>query len=758
MSCCAAGTSHGAMPGAIPSREEVLHLSQPLDGGRIRTVLSVPDMHCGGCIRAVEGALSTLPGVDNARVNLSTKRAILEWDAKNADAAAAFEALSRAGYGAHLSGIEAPGTDRRLRELILSLGVAGFAAGNIMLLSVSVWAGAEGTTRDLFHWISALIAIPAVGFSGRIFFRPALKALRVGRLNMDVPISLAVLLAVGMSLYETATHGAHAYFDASVTLLFFLLIGRALDHVMRERARGAVASLGRLTPEGATVVTPDGQRAWTPLNDIAAGDQIALAAGERIPVDCRVAEGTSDIDMSIATGESVPVAAQPGVTLPAGAMNLTGPLLVTAEKTAQSSFIAEMTRMLEAAESAHPVYRRLADRAASLYAPVVHLAALASFIGWLWAAGDWHQALMIAVAVLIVTCPCALGLAVPIVQVVAAGRLFKAGIMMRDGTGLEKLARIDRVLFDKTGTLTAGMPRLIAPEQFEPEALSLATALAVESRHPYSRALVTACREAGLTPRGDVKGIEEVPGSGMRALLNGDEIRLGRADWAAPGRQANGGNAGTVLARNSHALAYFDFVDPPREGAKDAIAALAREGIMAEIASGDAKAPVEALAKELGVERAWSRLTPADKMDLLKTQSDQGHRILMVGDGINDAPALAAADVSMVPAKAADIGRHTASFVFLHEDLRALPFALDIARRARSLVMQNFALAALYNVIAVPLAVMGFASPLAAALAMSGSSIIVIANALRLNFGGKAPAKPGPATAPAQAKTKEAFA
>ncbi len=738
MSCCTAGSGMKSDAVVAPSHQEILHLSQDLGNGRFRTYLTIPDMHCGACIRAVEGALQSVPGVESARVNLSTRRATVEWRKDQAHFEEAFTALTKAGFPAHLAGTEVPGNDRRLKELLLALGVAGFAAGNVMLLSVSVWSGAEGSTRDLFHWISALIAIPAVGYAGRVFFRPALTALKAGRLNMDVPISLAVLLAIGMSLYETATHGAHAYFDASVTLLFFLLIGRTLDHVMRERARGAVAGLARLTPEGATVVAKDGSRAWTPLDEVQTGMRIALAAGERIPVDCTVEDGTSDIDMSIATGESVPVSAGPQTALPAGALNLTGPLMVTATSPARSSFLAEMTRMLEAAESAHPRYRRLADKAASLYAPVVHLAALASFIGWLWISGDWHKALMIAVAVLIVTCPCALGLAVPIVQVVAAGRLFKAGIMMRDGAGLEKLAKIDHVLFDKTGTLTLGTPRLSDRDAPNPEALALAASLARESRHPYAHALTRASRDLGLTACTGVTDIAEVPGFGLTGTQNGTKIRLGRPDWAIsnPGADALDENTGVVLSRNGRLIDRFRFSDALRPGAEAAISALQHAGIETEVVSGDARPTVRSTADALGISKSRARMTPKGKLQLLEALQEKGHRVLMLGDGINDAPALASADVSMVPAKAADIGRSSASFVFLHEDLTALPLAVSIAKRAHGLVLQNFALAALYNMIAVPLAVLGHATPLVAALAMSGSSIVVTLNALRLSYGG----------------------
>lgn len=725
MSCCAGGTAVNAIGTSdSPSRDAVLHSSQKLDDGRGRTVLAVPDIHCGGCIRKVEGALNALPELEDARVNLSTKRVVFHWRESDVDAVPVFAALRRAGYEPNLISPDAIVEDDTRKSLFRALAVAGFAAGNIMLLSVSVWSGAEAATRDLFHWISALIAIPTVGYAGRVFFRPALRALSVRSLNMDVPISLAILLATGMSVYETWHHGAHAYFDASVSLLFFLLIGRTLDHLMRERARDAVAGLARITPDGATVIDKDGSRHWRPLDEVEAGMRLHIAAGDRIPVDAIVIEGKSDIDAAIATGESVPVTAQQGKALSAGMLNLTGPLVVEAAKAAKDSFLSEMLRMLDAAEGAAPTYRKLADRAAAIYAPVVHLAALFTFIGWMWMTGDWRQSLFSAIAVLIITCPCALGLAVPIVQVVAASRLFRKGIMVRDGTALEKLAQVDHVVFDKTGTLTVGTPRLQAFNQHSPRAVAIAAALGANSRHPYSQALVRAAGENNLRTVSGLTDIREIPGEGIAGELDGDRFFLGRS--------AHGGN-GVELRRNDEVLDLFRFEDRMRPNAAEAVAALERQDIACEILSGDNAETVAAAARVLGMTDWRAELRPGDKIARVQALQANGHKVLMVGDGLNDTPSLAAADVSMVPSKAADIGRQAAGLVFLHEGLDAVTSAVTVARRAQTLIRQNFALAVLYNVIAIPLAVLGFASPLVAALAMSGSSIIVILNALRLN-------------------------
>jgi Cu2+-exporting ATPase len=437
------------------SASEILLASRVVADGLRQTDLSVPGIHCGGCIQRIEKALGSLPGVEHARVNLSTRRVSITWRSATAPPRLR-EALAALGYDGHLHDWSQDGKDRTLAQLIRALAVAGFAATNIMALSVSVWSGAGANTRDLFHWISAAIALPALFYSGQVFFRSAWQGLKHGRTNMDVPISIGVLLAFGMSLYDTIHHQQYVYFDASISLLFFLLIGRTLDHMMRERARVAVKGLERLAAYGATVIGDDGARIYTPTSEIAPGMTILLGAGERIPVDAVVRDGRSDVDCSLATGESAPESVTAGSPLRAGTLNLTGPLTITATAAEKDSFLAEMVRLMEAAEGGRSGYRRLADQASRYYAPFVHGAALLSFVGWMLATGDVHRATTIAVAVLIITCPCAMGLAVPMVQVVAARLLYERGIMVRDGSAMERLAEVDTILFDKTGTLTLG--------------------------------------------------------------------------------------------------------------------------------------------------------------------------------------------------------------------------------------------------------------------------------------------------------------
>ena len=735
MTCCAPVGVHAALgdpapPGTLP--DEIRLASRDLGDGSRQTDLSVPGVRCAACIAAVERTLARLPGVERARVNLSTRRVAVAWRSAGGTPPDMIGALRGIGYEAHLFAPEQARKDPELARLVRALAVAGFCAMNIMMLSVSVWSGADAGSRQAFHLISALLALPALLYSGRVFYASAWSALRHGRTNMDVPISIGVTLAFALSLYDTLHNAQHAYFDAATSLLFFLLIGRTLDHVMRERARDAVAGLARLVPAGATVIA-DGRPLYVPASDIEPGAAVLVAAGERVSVDGVVEHGMSDLDCSLVSGESALRRIVPGDAVQAGVLNLTGPLTVLATARAEDSFLAEMVRMMEAAEGGRARYRRLADRAAALYSPVVHTLALLSFLGWLYLTGDWHVAVTIAIAVLIITCPCALGLAVPIVQVVAARRLFERGIMVKDGSALERLAEIDGVAFDKTGTLTLGRPSLVNAEEIPPSAMGIALGMTVGSRHPAARTIADAAAR-GTSRIMAFERIEEIPGLGLEAARDGDRYRLGRPEWALDGRHPDNGFAGSMsyLARNGELLAAFALEDCVRPDAREAVDELVRQGLALEIVSGDRAAAVERLASNLGIHEISSGLLPGEKVARVASHEQANRKILMVGDGLNDAPALAAAHVSMAPATAADIGRNAADFVFLNESLSAVGAALGIARRSRTLIVQNFALAVGYNALAVPVAVLGYVTPLVAAVTMSLSSIIVVANALRL--------------------------
>ncbi len=732
MTCCVPG-EHAivdAEAGSIESDSAALFsLSRRLGDGTRQLEFAVPDAHCAACIRSIETGLAALPMVKSARVNLTRRRVRVVFDPDKGETAELAPAIRASGYHTYvLDPSQDDSGDPVLAELVKALGVAGFAAGNIMLFSVSVWSGADEATRDLFHWISAIIALPAVAYSGRLFFRSAWRAVRVRKTNMDVPVSIGVILATALSLFETFRSGEHAYFDASTTLLFFLLAGRTLDHMMRERARSAITNLARLQPRGANRILDDGRREYVPLDELTPGMRIELKAGERVPVDSTVLGAGAVFDYSIITGESAPHAIADGEVAVAGAANLGGLLELRVEKASTDSFLARMAGMIDAAENAKTKPRRIADRVAAIYAPVVHTVAFTTFMAWGLLAGDWHGALLNAVAVLIITCPCALALAVPIVHVVTAGRLFERGILMKDGAALERAAEADRVAFDKTGTLTLGRPRVVEQRLESPTAGRVAAALAAASTHPLSRALA----ESMPMPYRFEGPVREVPGLGVEGLDGTTVWRLGSAAWCGVTPEQASPLSEVWLTRDGKVEALYRFDDQLRPDAPATIATLRQMHLPVALLSGDRPAAVAAAATATGIANAQGGLLPEQKVAAVSV----GHT-MMVGDGINDAPALRAAYVSMAPTSAADIGRNAADFVFTGTDLGAVPFVIATARRAAAIVRENLVIAIGYNAIAVPLAVMGQVTPLIASVAMSSSSLIVVANAMRLRLKGR---------------------
>jgi Cu2+-exporting ATPase len=712
---------------AAPSAER---LAQIAAQGHARLILSLPGAHCALCISTVEQAMAAVPGVTSARLNLTLKRVSVEADA-SVTADMLIAAAGRVGYEAYeldpglLSSTE---TDRQSRDLLMRLGVAFFSMMNIMLLSVAVWSGATDATRDLFHWISAAIALPTVVFSGQPFFKSAWRSLRARRLGMDVPISLALILASSISLFETWMSGHHAYFDAAVMLTFFLLLGRYLDHRTRAVARSAAEELAALEVPRA-IVLRDGVEVTVNITEVQPGDLVRVRPGGRMPVDGIVTEGTSELDRSLLTGESLPVYAGIGTVVSAGEVNLTGPLTLRVTAAGKDSSLHRMADLVAVAESARTKYTSLAERAAALYSPLVHLLSFAAFGFWMWkTGGDLRFAVNISAAVLIITCPCALGLAVPAVVTSASGRLFRKGLLIKQGTALERLAEVDTVVFDKTGTLTMGMPVLTNIDRHPKSAVEVAYALASASSHPLALALAEAAREAGLRPE-RVEDIREVPGYGIEGLWKGTRVRLGRAEWC--------GGAGldvtaTYLCTGEGVPRAFTFADRLRPGADLAVAAIKAQGKAIKLISGDAPGAVRDLADRLGIDDWTAGALPAEKAQTVAQLAAQGHRVLMVGDGLNDTAALASAHVSISPASALDAARVASDIVLLGQDMAPIADALRIAGQSTKRIQENFAISALYNVVAVPLALVGLATPLAAALAMSLSSITVSLNALRL--------------------------
>ena len=717
------------------------HYVRDVGSGLSHIDLAVEGVSCAGCMSKIERGLSALPDVTLARVNLTDRRVALEWKEGALDPARFIDRLAELGYKAYpFEPVRAEALETEQTSFLLRcLGVAAFAAMNVMMLSVPVWSGNVTDMipeqRDFFHWLSALIALPAAVYAGQPFFRSAYRALRARSTNMDVPISIGIVLALAMSVVETINHAEHAYFDAALMLITFLVAGRYLDQSMRRKTRTVAGNLAALRAETATKFVGADEIREVPIAAVQAGDIVLLRPGERSAVDGAVIEGQSKIDQSLITGETLPANAGPGTAVYAGTLNLSGALRVRVSAASEGTLLAEISRLLDNAVQARSRYTKLADRASRLYAPVVHTAALLTMLGWVAYGATWHDAIVTAIAVLIITCPCALGLAIPAVQTIVSGAMFRTGVLLNSGDAIERLADVDRVVFDKTGTLTLPELDVENAADIPQDVFELAGRLALASHHPVASAVA---RAAGAgTP---LPGTEEIAGQGVRGFVGGQEVRLGRpsfcgADQIASEILCRDPEASVVAFSHGEARHVFAVRQRLRPDAAGAITDLLKAGLEVEILSGDREAAVRHAAQSLGVHEWRAGVTPADKIARIEELKQQGFKVMMVGDGMNDAPALAAAHVSMSPVSATHLSQATADLVFLGDRLAPVVVAIGLSRKALRLMRQNLWLAAGYNLLAVPLAIAGLATPLVAAAAMSGSSLLVILNALRAHRG-----------------------
>ncbi len=709
-------------------------IAEEKDGTRSLNML-VEGMHCPSCVAIIEGGLKKQPEITHARLNLSTKRLKVSWKGAAELGDKWMQSVNDMGYRAIPFDPDTSETFEAKHEkfLLRCLAVSGFASGNLMLFSIPIWT-ADGVemgqaTRDMFHWIQALIAMPAIAYCGLPFYQSAWNALKNRHTNMDVPISVAVILATIMSLFETINHGRYAYFDSAVMLVFFLLIGRYLEARAKGKASSAAHDLLKMMTGFATQLHHDGTQETIPLSGIKEGMILLVAAGEKIGADGEVIEGVSEMDTSLITGETMPQKIAIGAKLFAGTINISAPIRMRVTKPSERSLLSEIIKLMENAEQSQARYVTVADKISSWYTPVVHILAAGTFIGWFFFGGAaWQVALLYAATVLIITCPCALGLVVPVVQVLASGLLMRQGILMKSGSALERLAAITHIAFDKTGTLTLGKPELLG--NYPETHLQLAASLAVQSKHPLSQAISRAYKGALLSITA-----QEVASCGLEAEYQDKRVRLGRRDWCGVTTESHDDLLELWLSVEGQTAVRFTFADTLRADAKQIVQQLQKAGLHTLLLSGDREEVVQMIAKELSIEKAEARLSPIDKCTRLDVLKAEGANILMVGDGLNDAPSLASASVSMSPASAMDITQNVADIVFQGDALKPVLTAWNVAKFSQVLVKENFLLATLYNIVAIPLAVAGYVTPLVAAIAMSSSSLIVILNAMRLRGG-----------------------
>jgi Cu2+-exporting ATPase len=668
-----------------------------------------------------------------ANVHISTQRLQLAWNPQLGDLAPLLEGIARLGYTLLPPVNETLSAKETKPSVLLDLAVAGFASANIMLFSVSIWAGywqgIDPAIQHFFYWICALIAIPASAFSGRSFFKAAFVALKNKKTTMDIPIAVGIILVLCTSVINLFQGQGHAYFESAVMLIFFLLIGRFLEENVRNKAKNHARLLIQAQNTALTILENQDQITKLRADQLKQGMILYVAAGERIGADGEIIEGSSELDTSLVTGEMEPKYVQIGAHVYSGMLNLTSPLKIRITQSGQNSLLAHLLRLIEKAEQTDHRFKTLSDRIAYYYTPSIHGLAALTGLGWFFLGqASWQFALNQAAAVLLITCPCALALAIPMVNIVALSRLLKKGIIIQSSTALERLRHINMVIFDKTGTLTQGKPTLIGStnDQF----LAQAASLAVHSHHFLSKALVEAARSQGLvlTPI-NITQVEEKPGYGLESC----NARLGRPSWASP-QQTPPHHQSLTLAfyqKHSHETCFFFFEDPLRPDIPFVFEKLHALKLKLVLLSGDHEDRVKPLAQRLNIPNYQAHCLPQDKQGYVAQLHQEGNRALMIGDGLNDAPALKEAFISMSPGNGIDITQSLCDILFQGKYLSPLLEVLGVSKKTHHLIIQNLTFSLLYNVLLIPLAIAGKVNPLIASIAMSASSLVVTLNSLR---------------------------
>ena len=714
--------------------------------------LLVEGIHCAACVWLIERGLKRAPGVLSAEVNLATKRLHLKWDNSRSKLSDLIKALVRIGYSAVPYDPEsAEGEIKKTnRAMLFRLFFAGFAAMNMMWIAIALYSGAnQDEFRTFFHWMGLVLATPTLLYSGYPFFKGAAGGLRAGHLTMDLPIALGLSVTFFYSLYVTLTNNQHGevYFDTVTNLTFVILIGRYLEGMFRHQALSATKRLMELQPRVALVIK-EGIEKMTPIRAVMLGDRVLVKPGYTIPVDGVVLEGASAVDEAMLSGESLPVKKQIGDMVSAGTVNTTGALLVEVRSQLQDTTLSKIIRLVEEAQSSKAPIQRLADTIVPWFVLVTLLCATTTF--FIWNAEDFELALMAATSVLIITCPCALGMATPMSIAVASGLGAKHGILVKNGLVLETLSKVTHFVFDKTGSLTEGkmsVARSVVAEGMDArEMVAKAAAAERYSEHSTARAIVNYAMQEEIPFRTiEVDGFHASAGLGVSATVDGQEVRIGSASWLI--------QSGVVLDERLHTLALeweaeamscvylanagrhvaiFGLADQLRSDARQLVDSLREAGIGMTLLSGDRRTVAEAIAKQLGGMEVIAEVLPQDKDRVIQRLQQNGAIVAMVGDGVNDAPALIRSNVGIALGSGTDVSVDSADIVLMHNELGKVLQAAQLSRRTLLTIKQNIGLSFIYNLIMVPLAMMAKVSPLVAAITMPISSLIVIGNAARI--------------------------
>ncbi len=722
------------------------------DLGDKRTIfLLIDGIHCAACVWLIEHALHKLPGVLEADVNLTAKRCRIRWDNRETSLSVLMHHLAKLGYAAVPFDPEtAEGAlAKRHRGLVYRMAFAGFAMMNLMWVSIALYSGAaEDEFRNLFHWVGFFIATPTLLYSGYPFFRNSISGLRSRYLTMDLPIAIGATATYLYSTYITFTGSldGEVFFDTVVNFIFVILIGRYLEALSKRNALSATRRMLELQPKLATVMDAGIQKT-VPIRSVKAGDLVLVRPGENIPVDGIVTEGESAIDESMLTGESQPVRKQPDDSVVAGSINGEGAFVVRAKYVLRHTALAKIIALMDEAQTSKAPIQTLADKIVPWF--VVVTLTLATLTFMYWVGSDFEKALLAAASVLVVTCPCAFGMATPMSIAVASGVGASNGILIKQGVALEKLSSVTHYVFDKTGTLTEGKLRLV--KQFTAEGISPQTVLQIaasaeqQSEHGIAKTIISAAQQENL-PLLDISGFNASPGRGVEADIEGQKILVGTAEWMTlHAIKLNGewqsqvnqleqqGISGVFVARDQKLIGILGLFDTLRDDAKNMIADMLAQGLKVTVLSGDRQLVVDSVTADLGNIQRLAEVLPAEKRQVIQRLQQQGDCVAMVGDGINDSPALIQADVGIALASGTDVSIESADIILSHNQLSQVALARQLASRTLRTIRQNIVLSISYNVIMVPLAMMALVSPLLAAITMPISSLLVIGNAARIS-------------------------